>query len=116
KKYNQLAFKHHQKIKKEFLDSLGKNYDLLLGYFGIFDLIGHLNFGNQLMIKMIYQELDEIGVEIEKKADKIIVLSDHGMTSKGMFGDHADYGFWSTNFKDLNNPKIIDFAKIIAGI
>jgi hypothetical protein len=28
-------------------------------------------------------------------------------------GDHSRYGFWSTNFKDLGNPKITDFEKII---
>jgi len=110
--YNQQAFNHHRKIKEEFLKSLSQDYDLILGYFGLVDLIGHLNFGNPTMMKMIYQEVDEIASEIQKKEGKIIILSDHGMKGK-MFGDHSGYGFWSTNFKDLNRPKITDFAEII---
>ena len=50
---------------------------------------------------------------VKEKADKIIVLSDHGMYAIGKFGDHSTYGFWSTNFKDLGTPKITDFAKIV---
>jgi hypothetical protein len=38
------------------------------------------------------------------------------MEKIGMFGDHSNYGFWSTGLKDLGYPKITDFAKIINGI
>jgi hypothetical protein len=112
--YNQEAFNHHREIKKEFIKALRKDHDFLLGYFGLADLIGHLNFGNQALMKMIYRDLEEIEIEIEKRGDKIIVLSDHGMKAQGIFGDHSEYGFWSTNFKDLKTPKITDFAKIIS--
>ncbi|MCK4266458.1 MAG: alkaline phosphatase family protein, partial [Thermoplasmata archaeon] len=95
KKYNENAFEHHRKIKKQFLNSLNKGYDFLLGYFSVADEIGHLNFGNKIMMKMIYKELDEIVSQIN---GNIIVLSDHGMKAIGYFGDHSDYGFWSTNF------------------
>jgi len=111
--YNKLAFDHHKVIKKRFLKALDQDHDLVLGYFGLFDLIGHLNFGNKTMIKMIYKELDEIAVIAKEKAEKMLILSDHGMFSKGMFGDHSDYGFWSTSFKDLKNPKITDISKVI---
>jgi GTP-binding protein EngB required for normal cell division len=112
-KYNKLAFDHHKNIKEDFLASLNKNYDFLLGYFGLADLVGHLSFGNNTMMKMIYQDLNEIGEIAAKKSDKLVVLSDHGMKAQGMFGDHSTYGFWSTNFKDLGNPKITEFRSII---
>jgi len=111
--YNKLAFDHHKRIKKDFLKSLDNDYDLLLGYFGLADLVGHLSFGNSTLMRIIYQDLDEIGKIASKKADKILVLSDHGMKAQGMFGDHSTYGFWSTNFIDLKTPKITDFAEIL---
>ena len=44
KAYNNLAFEHHRRIKKEFSEALNDTNDLLLGYFSISDVIGHLNF------------------------------------------------------------------------
>ena len=113
--YNQYAFEHHKKIKKQFLETLKSNqYDFVLGYFSIIDVIGHLNFGNTTLMKMLYKDIDEIADEIRKIPNiKLIILSDHGMKAIGMFGDHSEYGFWSTNFKKLENPQITDFANII---
>lgn len=111
--YNAHAFSHHREIKTEFLEALEGNYDFVLGYFSIADVIGHLNFGNTLMMKMIYKDLDEIAGAIKQN---FLVLSDHGMKAIGQFGDHSEYGFWSTSFKDLNNPRITDFSKIIVGM
>lgn len=110
KKYNELAFEHHRNVKKKFLDSLTKDHDLILGYFSLVDVIGHLNFGNRMMMKMIYREVDEIVSQVE---GKLVVLSDHGMKAIGQFGDHSDYGFWSNNFLELGTPKITGFANII---
>lgn len=110
KKYNENAFSHHRKIKEQFLNALNKDYDFLLGYFSVADEIGHLNFGNKLMIKMIYQELDEIVSQVEGKK---IVISDHGMKAIGYYGDHSEYGFWSTDFRDIGTPRITDFSHII---
>jgi hypothetical protein len=110
KKYNELAFEHHRGVKKSFLDSLSKDHDFILGYFSLADVIGHLNFGNRMMMKMIYKELDEIVAQAE---GKLIVLSDHGMKAIGQFGDHSGYGFWSNNFCKLGTPKITDFTNII---
>lgn len=111
--YNNLAFEHHRKIKQEFSKALKGNHDLVLGYFSVADVIGHLNFGNRMMMKMIYRDLDEIAGTIK---DTFIVLSDHGMEKIGIFGDHSNYGFWSTDFQDLGNPKITDLAGIIEQI
>ncbi len=111
--YNNLAFEHHRRIKQEFNSALKEDYDFILGYFSVADVIGHLNFGNRTMMKMIYGDLDEIAGTIE---ETYIVLSDHGMERIGIFGDHSNYGFWSTNFRDLGHPKITDFSEIIRGI
>lgn len=108
--YNNLAFEHHRRVKKEFSEALNSKHDFVLGYFSIADVIGHLNFGNRTMMKMIYKDLDEIAGMIK---DSFIVLSDHGMEKIGIFGDHSNYGFWSTGFEELGNPKITDFARII---
>ena len=108
--YNNLAFEHHRKIKMEFSKALEEKHDFVLGYFSVADVIGHLNFGNRTMMKMIYKDLDEIAGTIK---DRFIVLSDHGMERIGIFGDHSNYGFWSTNFKNLGNPRITDFAGLI---
>lgn len=109
--YNNHAFAHHRKIKRDFAEALLGDYDVVLGYFSVADVIGHLNFGNTTMMKMIYQDLDELAAKI--KSDKLLVLSDHGMEPIGKYGDHSTYGFWSTNFRELGTPQITDFGKII---
>ncbi len=111
--YNNHAFEHHRRIKQEFSAALDEGYDLVLGYFSIADVVGHLNFGNRTLMKMIYKDLNQIAGSIK---DSFIVLSDHGMEQVGMFGDHSNYGFWSTDFEDLGNPRITDFAGIIKRI
>lgn len=117
KEYNTDAFAHHKKVKEQFMNALKEDHDFILGYFSVIDVIGHLNFGNTTMIKMLYKEMEELMDEIKKIPDaKIIVLSDHGMEALGMFGDHSKYGFWSTNFEDLKTPKITSFADTIRGI
>lgn len=110
KRYNEHAFEHHRRIKKKFLEAILEDHDFLLGYFSIADVIGHLNFGNRAMMRMIYRELDEVVSQVE---GKLIILSDHGMKAIGNFGDHSEYGFWSSNFRDIGNPKITDFVEII---
>ena len=113
-RYNNLAFEHHRKIKEKFFEALKQNYELVISYFSIADVIGHLNFGNNFLMKMIYKELDEIVGKVRKNyKNPIFVLSDHGMKKAGIFGDHSEYGFWSTNFKELGIPKLTDFANII---
>ena len=116
KKYNEDAFSHHRKIKRMFLESLEKNHDLVVGYFSIVDVIGHLNFGNAVMMKLLYREMDDLAKICQEKSDKLLVLSDHGMKAIGYFGDHSDHGFWSTNWKDLGRPKIQDIGKEIVKV
>jgi len=111
--YNRLVFDHHKKIKREFSSALAGNHDMVLGYFSIADVIGHLNFGNAFLMKMIYRDLDEIAGTIDHP---LLVLSDHGMKPVGIFGDHSEYGFWSSGSTDLGLPKITDFPKIVTDL
>ncbi len=113
KKYNEDAMAHHKKVKADFLKALKENHDFVLGYFSAIDVIGHLNFGNRLMMKLLYKEADEIAKLCAEKSNRFIVLSDHGMKAIGMFGDHSEYGFWATNFKELANPRITDIWKTL---
>jgi hypothetical protein len=108
--YNKRAFAFHRKIREAFSKALREDHDLVLGYFSIADVIGHLNFGNMPLMKMIYRDLDEIAAAIPVP---YIVLSDHGMEPIGAFGDHSRYGFWSSAEQDMDHPKITDFSRII---
>ncbi|MDD1696587.1 MAG: alkaline phosphatase family protein [Methanoregula sp.] len=108
--YNQLAFEHHKETKQDFIKVLRESHDLVLGYFSVADVIGHLNFGNTFLMKMIYQDLDEIAGGIDSP---FLVVSDHGMKPVGFFGDHSSYGFWSSGDHDLGEPKITNFPRII---
>lgn len=111
KRYNKNAFEHHKKIKEEFFSVLEEDYDLVIGYFSIVDVIGHLNFGNEALMKIIYKDMDDIAKKA-KEYGKVLILSDHGMKRIGRFGDHNRYGFWSFD-KGLKKVKITEFAEII---
>lgn len=108
--YNKGAFEHHNQVRDEFVKALEGSHDFVLGYFSLADVVGHLNFGNKIMMKMIYKEMDEI---VSLVQGDVIVLSDHGMKAIGYFGDHSDYGFWSTNFRDLGTPRITEIMELV---
>lgn len=111
--YDSIAFENHRKVKEEFFEALDSECEILMCYFALADVIGHLSFGVKHKMKIIYEELDKIAKVAKKRGDTIII-SDHGMKAVGRFGDHSNYGFWSTNFKvSLKNPKITEFRKII---
>ncbi|UCF08621.1 MAG: hypothetical protein JSW28_02720 [Thermoplasmata archaeon] len=113
KKYNEHAFEHHRRIRSEFMKALKGGHDFICCYFSIADVIGHLNFGNRALMRVIYRELSEIASGVD---GELIILSDHGMKAIGGFGDHSEYGFWSSGSKDLGTPKITDFARIITSM
>jgi len=117
-KFNQIALEHHKKIKNDFISSLKHKSDLVLGYFSAIDVIGHLNFGNNFLMRMLYDDLEKIVKEIkEVRTDHLLILSDHGMKAIGIFGEHSNYGFWSFNSKcELINPKITDFASFLTSL
>jgi hypothetical protein len=108
--YNRTAFAHHRDIRAKFTEALSEEHDFVLGYFSAVDVLGHLNFGNRTMMRMLYTEMDEIAGSI---ASPLLVLSDHGMEAVGPFGDHSGYGFWSTGDTELGTPRITEFAGYI---
>lgn len=116
--YDRPAFAHHRKIKDEFFSALKQNHDIVIGYFSLADVVGHLSLGNKAKMRMIYKEMDDIASEVKKKFRcPILILSDHGMKPVGMFGDHSGYGFWSfSSDTELENPKITDFRGFINGL
>ncbi|MDD5022715.1 MAG: hypothetical protein PHU63_00945 [Candidatus ainarchaeum sp.] len=112
--YDNMVLAHHKKIKEKFFEELEKDNELVMGYFGAADVIGHLSFGMKIKMKVIYKEMEEIVRKASEKADRLLVISDHGMEAVGRYGDHSTYGFWSLNFEPgLDNPKPTDFYKLI---
>lgn len=112
--YDEIAFTNHKLAKEEFFEVIEKDFEILMGYFALADVIGHLSFGIKSKMKIIYKELDEIAKKARKKAEKLLIISDHGMRAIGRFGDHSNYGFYSISEEiDLKNPKITEFRKII---
>jgi hypothetical protein len=117
--YDSVVFENHKKIKEEFFEVLNNDYDMMMCYFALADVIGHLSFGIKHKMKIIYEELDEIvkTVKEKRKGDTILIISDHGMKAVGRFGDHSNYGFWSLNREsNLDKPKITQFRKIIENL
>lgn len=115
--YDEVFFKNHRENKKEFLNALEKDYEIIMCYFNLADGIGHLSFGIKSKMKIIYEELNNIAEKVKEISDKVLIISDHGMKAIGRFGDHNDYGFWSLSKEiALNNPKLTEFHKIIEKI
>ena len=112
-----MCFAKNKKRKKRFFEALSENHDIVMGYFGAADVIGHLSFGMKIKMKIIYKEMEDIVKNASEKADKLIVISDHGMEAIGRFGDHSDHGFWSTNFEtDFTRPKPTEFYDLIVSL
>ena len=112
--YDEVAFENHKVVKEEFFETLEEDLDILMCYFALADVIGHLSFGLKSKMRAIYEELDELAKLARKKAEKLLIISDHGMRAIGRFGDHSDYGFWSFSEKvEWDTPKITEFRKFI---
>jgi len=113
--YDEIAMENHRHNKEEFFDALDNDYEIIMGYFGLADVIGHLSFGIKSKMKLIYKELDEIARRVRQKiSGMVLIVSDHGMRAVGRFGDHSDYGFWSLNrCITLNTPRITEFRRLI---
>jgi len=111
--YDASVWKIHEENKKEFLGSIGKS-DLVIGYFNLADAIGHLSFGITEKMKQVYSELEGLAKETKNSDDFTLVISDHGMTAIGRYGDHTKNGFYSVNQKlGFSTPKITDFYELM---
>ncbi|MCC7552267.1 hypothetical protein KO317_01210 [Candidatus Micrarchaeota archaeon] len=112
--FDKPLFEHHKQNKEQFLKALNGDYEIVMGYFGLIDVVGHISFGLETKMKILYKEMEEIAKIAEEKADILLILSDHGMEAIGRFGDHSDHGFWSLNInKELGFIKPVEIYKLI---
>lgn len=58
--YDEIAFENHRLAKEEFFSALDNDFEIIMGYFALADVIGHLSFGIKSKMRIIYHELDEI--------------------------------------------------------
>lgn len=112
--YDRVAFENHEENKREFLESLNKGYEVLMGYFALADVIGHLSFGLRSKMRLVYEELENLAKKAREACEKVLIISDHGMRAVGRFGDHTTHGFWSFSSKlELSKPRVTDFRELI---
>lgn len=116
--YEKLVKAHTESILEETLKVISDNPDLLMTYFPIADLLGHLYFQNPKKMKETYEYIDDTVTRIVKKVPEamILMISDHGM--KPWFelkrGEHTWYGFYSLNRRlNLDTLGIEDFYEIV---
>ena len=127
--YDKQCFDHHKRVKQQFfaaLDSTCKNKregkphtEIIMGYFALPDTVGHISFGVEQKMRLVYDEMERITKDVSSRSevDTILIISDHGMYPIGRFGDHSRYGFWSLNKDvDLGVPNPVDLKKIILSL
>jgi len=121
--FDKVVWENHEKIKKEFFDTLGneKDYEVVMVYFDLIDAVGHLSFGIEEKMREVYEELDSVVGKVAEDYDcPILIVSDHGMEriGEGRYGDHTMNGFWSSSGEVSfgNMPKITDFYSVIPQI
>lgn len=104
------------KTKRDLLDNLDK--DLVMAWFWAPDRAGHVWRPDIEKMRKTYQILDEFAGEVRENFDgQVFVIADHGMETLGKFGDHSNYGYYSSNRElGLKNPKITDFYNIIEDV
>lgn len=102
-----------EKRKKEFLNSIKKDYRLLMVYFHAPDTLQHVFYYDEKYIRDLYEELDKMVGKVKNMIDKddlLIVISDHGQLN----GKHTNYAFYSLNKKlNIENPNLTDFFSLI---
>jgi len=114
------VWKRHREKVEELYNSLDKEWRLLMVWFDIADILGHvcISMCRPQLLKC-YLELDRLVKNLRDRLDSdtfILVVSDHGM--KPMpdgTGDHSEYGFWSINrdYSWFNPQRITDFYHLI---
>ena len=118
--YLRVVWKWHKKRVNNFWDSFHKDWKLLMAWFDLVDIIGHVCIAKCTReLWKGYIALDKLAKDVSQKIQEdtlLLIISDHGMkpTPDGT-GDHSRHGFWSIN-KDLEwfNPReAIDFYQLI---
>lgn len=103
--FKKFVWNGYRENRAELFDALDRNYELVMFFTPLADLIGHLYFGSEREMEEVYTELNAlVSYVVEKTKDKdttIIGVSDHGMeriaykTFDGSvrytrYGDHSE--------------------------
>lgn len=112
-----------ERKKKRCLTLLREpQWNLFMVHFMFTDLLGHVFAGNLTKMFRVYAEAEKLVEEVSEivgKETPLLIVSDHGMKpiGQGIYGDHSDHGFYSSNLQlGLRNPKITDFFDLILKI
>ncbi len=103
------AFRIYEEDKKQLFEALKKDYELIFWYTPFLDEISHFYIRKKLKLMNIYLDLNNLIKKIYKiisPNDVLYIVSDHGMVPversvSGSFGEHSDYGFFSSNTGEL---------------
>ncbi|RLG72248.1 MAG: hypothetical protein DRO23_10740 [Thermoprotei archaeon] len=117
--YEKAIWKIYEYRVKVLFESLNKEWRLLMCWFGIADLMGHIHMCRPWKLMKAYFALDRLAKEIRASIDKdvfLLIVSDHGMKlmSDGT-GDHSESGFYSISkpIEWFKPKKITDFYNLI---
>jgi len=109
--------------EKKCLDLLrDPKWSLFMAHFMFTDLLGHVFAGNLTKMFKVYAEAEKLVEEVSEIVGKetlLLIVSDHGMKpiGEGIYGDHSDHGFYSSNLQlGLRRPKITDFFDLMLKI
>ena len=95
------------------------DWNLFMTHFMATDLLGHLFAGNPTKMFGVYIKAEQLVEDVKNLIGDetlLLIVSDHGMKTfgKGIYGEHSDHGFYSSNIPlNLKNPKITDFFHLI---
>jgi len=115
REFESVVWEGYSKNKKELLDELPENNDLLVWFTPILDLYGHALICRREKILKAYKEVDDLVGNVRKQGRFVLIVSDHGMEKTGRhFGDHSKVGFWSTSEPLLlKRPRLEKLHRII---
>jgi len=114
------AFKRFEDKKRRVAEILGSDWDLIMVWTKLLDIIGELAYGLPEMYRA-YRAADAYVQKLSRELGDdciLLVVSDHGMKrleGTRSFGMHTDRAFWSLNFETDWRPKsVTDFyGKIV---
>lgn len=115
KEYVKELWKVYDDRKKQVFENIGEDWKLIMAYFKIADLLGHMYIAKRVRsLQKVYLNLDELACEIKKKIPDntiFLIVSDHGIKPEpDGTGTHTSHGFYSINIATDWKPKdVTDF-------
>jgi predicted AlkP superfamily pyrophosphatase or phosphodiesterase len=123
--YEETIWKIHEIRKTQLMENLDKEWKLLMAWFDLADLLGHIHLVKRLgRLRLAYRELDRLSRDVKRLLPRdtvCLIVSDHGMwdSGDGVTGDHSNHAFWSLNIEtdwkpeDVTDfyPKILEWGK-----